>query len=52
VTVDSIEVLRAKQRKRERGFQDFWNGIEGKRSFSATAEFVTAKLSGIKEHPQ
>jgi hypothetical protein len=48
----SIHVLRANQRRRERGFQDFWANIEGKRSFSTTAELVTAKLAGIKEHPQ
>jgi hypothetical protein len=52
VTVVSIEVQKAKQRKREHGFQDFWAGIEGKRSFGACAELITAKLAGIKEHPQ
>jgi hypothetical protein len=51
VTV-SIEVLRAQQRRRERSFQDFWNQLEGKTSFSATAELVTAKLASIKEKPQ
>lgn len=48
----SVEVLRANQRRRDRGFQDFWAIIEGKRSFGATAELVTAKLAGIKENPQ
>jgi hypothetical protein len=52
VTVVCLEVLKAQQRRRERGFSDFWLNIEGKRSFGATAEFVTAKLASIKEHPQ
>lgn len=47
-----IEVLRANQRRRDQGFQDFWAGVEGKRSFGATVDIVTAKLASIKEHPQ
>ena len=49
MTVVSIEVQKAKQRRREHGFQDFWAGIEGKRSFGACAELVTSKFARINK---
>jgi len=47
VTIN-IEVLRAMQRKRERSFQDFWLGIEGKRSYAATVETISLKFAKME----
>ncbi len=52
MTVVSIEVLKAQQRRRERGFQDFWSRLEGKSSFGVGAEAVSAKFTVIEKETQ